>query len=663
VRRRAAKVNLRLEVLEDRTVPSGVDVVPADPNDWPMFGHDPEGTRYNRAEHILGPDTVGDLEVQWTFETDGPVIGTPAVVNDRVYAADLTGTVYALTRDGELLWRETLNVPNAFTPKVAVSPLVTNRTVVIGDTAGQIHGLDVETGDVRWTTRPPNPGPVFGDQHPFQAIWGAGTMVGNHVAFGVSSWEWLVGSDPSYPGFTFRGNVVLLDPADGRIVWQTFFLDESTLQPDGSFGPSGVTVWGSPAYDRASNTIFVGTGQHYAQPTTGTSDALIALDAATGAIQWVSQKTAGDTFNFRNFDPNDPVDSDFGDAPQLYRLDGRLVVAAGQKNGFFHVVDAATGAEVTPPQQFLPHGLLGGFHIDSAVAGGVNYATGNYWANTFAPPTPSDSGAVFAISGDGSTQLWKFDTDAPFLSGVAVANGVVDVQELDGEFHAIDAATGAGLAKVVTGSGMTGPAISRGQIYLGDGYVPSLFNLFGVNPPGAIIALGLPDQHNLLAESPGSGIGAETLTADLAAPLLSEAIARWQAAGADMSALADVQIAIADLRGTQLGLASGNTITLDVNAAGWGWYIDPTPADDGEFYLPGDQGEQNRMDLLTVLLHELGHVLGHEHDEGGVMSATLAVGTRIAFVPGEVDMYFAAWQEWDWASLAVALGSESAKRR
>jgi hypothetical protein len=45
------------------------------------------------------------------------------------------------------------------------------------------------------------------------------------------------------------------------------------------------------------------------------------------------------------------------------------------------------------------------------------------------------------------------------------------------------------------------------------------------------------------------------------------------------------------------------------------------------------------------------------------MSATLAVGTRIAFVPGEVDMYFAAWQEWDWASLAVALGSESAKRR
>jgi polyvinyl alcohol dehydrogenase (cytochrome) len=490
-----SKVTTRLtvELLEDRTVPSGVDVVPARPNDWPMFGHDPAGTRHNPAEHRLSPATVGNLEVKWSFQTDGPVTGTPAVVNDRVYAADLTGTVYALTRDGELLWRQTLNVPTAFTPKLTGSPLVTNRTVVIGDTGGQIHGLDVKTGELRWTTRPPNPGPVFGEQHPLQAIWGGGTMVGKYVAFGVSSWEWLVGSDPSYPGFTFRGNVVLLDPSDGRIVWQTFFLDESTLQPDGSFGPNGVTVWGSPAYDRGSKTIFVGTGQHYSQPTTGTSDALIALDAATGAIKWVSQKTAGDTFNFGNFDPNDPVDSDFGDSPQLYRLNGRLVVAAGQKNGFFHVVDAATGAEVAPPQQYLPHGLLGGFHIESGVAGGVNYATGNYWANAFAPPTPSDHGAVFAISSDGSNLLWKFDTDSPFLSGVAIANGVVYAQELDGEFHALDAATGEELALLQTGSGMSGPAISRGQIYLGDGSVPSLFNLFGVNPPGSIIALGLPD--------------------------------------------------------------------------------------------------------------------------------------------------------------------------
>src|SRR5262249_55047595 len=204
--------------------------------------------------------------------------------------------------------------------KVAVSPLVTDRTVVIGDLAGQIQGLDVETGRVRWTTRPPNPGPVFGDQHPFQSIIGAGTMVGHYVAFGVSSFENFLGPifDPNYPGFTFRGNVVLLDPADGRIVWQTFTVGEPTLQPDGSYGPSGATVWGSPAYDRASNTIFVGTGQNYGAPYHGsdpepppdpatlteTSDALIALDAATGAIKWVNQEEPDDTWNITFEAPN-----------------------------------------------------------------------------------------------------------------------------------------------------------------------------------------------------------------------------------------------------------------------------------------------------------------------------------------------------------------------
>src|SRR5262249_3513677 len=150
---------------DESPVAHGIDVVPGDPNDWPMFGHDPEGTRYNLAETRLSPATVSGLHERWRFPTAGPVIGTPAVVNDRVYAADVTGTAYALNRDGDLLWRTTLNVPTFLTLKVAVSPLVTNRTVVIGDMAGQIQGLDVETGQVRWTTRPPNPGPIFGEQH------------------------------------------------------------------------------------------------------------------------------------------------------------------------------------------------------------------------------------------------------------------------------------------------------------------------------------------------------------------------------------------------------------------------------------------------------------------------------------------------------------------
>ena len=56
-----------------------------------------------------------------------------------------------------------------------------------------------------------------------------------------------------------------------------------------------------------------------------------------------------------------------------------------------------------------------------------------------------------------------------------------------------------------------------------------------------------------------------------------------------------IDVRIADLGGTTLGLASGNTIWLDDNAAGWGWFVDPTPGDDSEFTTPGDQGEQGKM--------------------------------------------------------------------
>jgi hypothetical protein len=90
-----------------------------------------------------------------------------------------------------------------------------------------------------------------------------------------------------------------------------------------------------------------------------------------------------------------------------------------------------------------------------------------------------------------------------------------------------------------------------------------------------------------------------------------------------------MRVAIANLPGSYLGQTHGTTVYLDVNAAGRGWFIDSTPRKDSEFAKTGNQGEQGRMDLLTVVMHELGHVVGYGNGGSGVMSETLSAGTRL----------------------------------
>jgi probable HAF family extracellular repeat protein len=170
-----------------------------------------------------------------------------------------------------------------------------------------------------------------------------------------------------------------------------------------------------------------------------------------------------------------------------------------------------------------------------------------------------------------------------------------------------------------------------------------------INNGGWIVGAGaINGQGHAFMMVPGAALQAESTTAvsvseslslEQVTPLFAEAVARWQAAGVDTSSLSGIDVRIADLGGTTLGLASGHTIWLDDNAAGWGWFVDPTPRDDSEFTAPGDQGEQNRIDLLTVLAHEIGHMLGHDHEADGVMQETLSQGERLTLHGVDVNDY------------------------
>lgn len=132
--------------------------------------------------------------------------------------------------------------------------------------------------------------------------------------------------------------------------------------------------------------------------------------------------------------------------------------------------------------------------------------------------------------------------------------------------------------------------------------------------------------NGLHAAETGPGTEGTALTQARAQATYAQALSRWGAASGSIPQ--EVELVVTDLPGSLLGTAGANVITLDIDAAGWGWFVDPTPWEDNEFYVPGDQGEQGRMDLLSALMHELGHVLGHDHEEEGFMHETLAPGER-----------------------------------
>src|SRR5262249_32896448 len=156
------------------------------------------------------------------------------------------------------------------------------------------------------------------------------------------------------------------------------------------------------------------------------------------------------------------------------------------------------------------------------------------------------------------------------------------------------------------------PTVANGKVFVGSQAQLTVFGLLP-NVPSPMQALGGPAPH----------ASTQILTMNQVRPELAEATTRWKTAGYDVSRLANVTIHIVGLAGGYLGMTQGSDIWVGVNAAGYGWFIDPTPSSDSEFTTPGNQGEQGHMDLLTVLAHELGHVLGFTEQDEGVMGEYL----------------------------------------
>ena len=149
---------------------------------------------------------------------------------------------------------------------------------------------------------------------------------------------------------------------------------------------------------------------------------------------------------------------------------------------------------------------------------------------------------------------------------------------------------------------------------------------------------------------------ASPLTAAALQPIVTAAIARWTTAGVpgqDVSILDNTRVVIGNLPGAELGQYFDGTITVSPTAAGNGWFVDTTPNANEEFSATsGSENMQaivpqavDRIDLLTVVEHELGHAIGLADQPAStdtLMSDTLPVGIRRTPDAAAVAAVFAA---------------------
>jgi hypothetical protein len=147
--------------------------------------------------------------------------------------------------------------------------------------------------------------------------------------------------------------------------------------------------------------------------------------------------------------------------------------------------------------------------------------------------------------------------------------------------------------------------------------------------------------------------GESNLTQEALDAVVGAALDRWASAGlsaTQMEMLQSLDFSVVTFSDNVLAYESSGHIMIDGDAAGYGWFVDATPLDDGEFgnavtdnwLLTGPtQAPAGDMDLLTVVMHEMGHALGLDDtyaaaDRADLMYGLLITGERR--LPGAVDV-------------------------
>jgi polyvinyl alcohol dehydrogenase (cytochrome) len=312
---------------------------------WNGWSPGTNNARYQPANVAgLTSDQVRSLKLKWAFGFDGDVtaFSQPTVIDNQVFVGSAGGVIHALrAADGCLQWTFQANGP--VRSAVLAVPQGSRYSLLFGDQTGWFYSLEAATGKLLWKKKI--------EEHDAARLTATPVAHNGNVFVPVASWEETRSLDPDYPCCTFRGSVVALRIRDGQQIWKSYLVPPpkrtgQTKRGTPQLGPSGVGVWATPTLDIKRGVMYIATGDNYSSPATGLSDAILALEIATGRIVWSKQTTAGDAYNSScatdklNCPAEDGPDYDFGAPAILAELPGgRDILLAGQKSGMVYALD------------------------------------------------------------------------------------------------------------------------------------------------------------------------------------------------------------------------------------------------------------------------------------------------------------------------------------
>ena len=307
------------------------------PDQWLTYSGSLDGHRYTPLTEIT-PENVARLRVRWVHQFDTTestkIESTPIVAGGTIFTTEPPNNVVALeTGTGAEKWQYRRSLPD----KLPVCCARTNRGLAVlgnvlflGSLDCNLVAINATTGSVIWQTPVCNPADGV-------TMTGAPLIVNDSVVVGVAGGEYGI-----------RGFLAAYDAKTGRQKWKF-----NTIPGPGEFGhetwnndawrTGGGPTWITGSYDPSLDLIYWGVGnpapglQGDVRPGDNLfTDSVIALHASSGKLAWYFQ-----------FTPHDEHDWDAVQTPILADLPIkgvlRRVLCVANRNGFYYVLDRATG--------------------------------------------------------------------------------------------------------------------------------------------------------------------------------------------------------------------------------------------------------------------------------------------------------------------------------